>query len=174
MPARLALTVLAAALLATAAAPTASAAQLTRNSKVTFAGVGPIHLNMTVSEARRAARRRIDVGIEVTEDCRHDRVFPRRLGLDTLTFERRIRVLYVTRRGLATRRGVRVGDRLSRLRDRYGDSLHERSSDVSPGTRIFEFRRGNRELHFLVYNGNRVREIHTGARPEVDFAEGCA
>jgi hypothetical protein len=174
MPARLAATCLAAAALAALAVAPAQGARLTRASEITFAGVGPVHLNMTVAQARRAAGRRIDVGPEVTRDCRHDRVFPRRLGLATLTFERRIRVLYVSERGLATRRGIRVGDRLSRLRDAYGDALHERRSDVADRTRIFEFRRGNREIHFDVFGGNSVRVIATGARPEVDFSEGCA
>lgn len=173
MPARFVATSLAAGVLAALAAAPAHA-RLTGNSKITFAGVGPVHLNMTITQARRAAGRRIDVGPEVTRDCRHDRVFPRRFGLDTLTFERRFRVLYVSERGLATRRGIRVGDRLSRLREKYGDALHERASDVSPGTRIFEFRRGNREIHFDVFGGNRVRVISTGARPEIDFSEGCA
>ena len=70
--------------------------------------------------------------------------------------------------------GIRVGDRLSRLRAKYGDALHERRSDVSETTRIFEFRRGRREIHFDVFNGNRVRVISTGIRREVDFSEGCA
>ena len=168
------LSVLAAVVAGLAAAAPTAAAKLTVDSKITFAGVGPIHLNMTVSEARRASHHRIRVGPEVTRDCRHDRVLPRRLGLATLTFERRIRVLYVTRRGLATGRGVRVGDTVARLRSKYGDALHERGSDVSEGTRIFEWRRGNREIHFTVFGGNRIREIATGARPEVDFSEGCA
>ena len=177
MPARRTITALATSVVAAsvlAAATPAQGARLTRDSRITHAGVGPIHLNMTVSEARRAAGRRIDVGPEVTRDCRHDQVHPRRLGLGTLTFERRIRVLYVSERGLATRRGIRVGDRLSRLRAKYGDALRERRSDVSETTRIFEWRRGNREIHFDVFNGNRVRVISTGARPEVDFSEGCA
>jgi hypothetical protein len=168
------LTFFAATILAVLLAAPAHAARLTRDSKITHAGVGPIHLNMTVSEARRASGRRIEVSPEVTQDCRHDQVFPRRLGLGTLTFERRIRVLYISRRGLATRRGIRVGDRLSRLRAKYGDALHERRSDVSETTRIFEFRRGRREIHFDVFNGNRVRVISTGIRREIDFSEGCA
>ena len=174
MPARLAATCLAAAVLAVLVAAPAQGARLTRASKITFAGVGAVRVNMTVAEARRASGRRIDVGPEVTRSCRHDRVFPRRLGLATLTFERRIRVLYVSERGLSTRRGIRVGDRLSGLRAKYGDALHERGSDASPGTRVFEFRRGNREIHFDVFDGNRVRVISTGARPEIDFSEGCA
>ena len=174
MPARIAAATLATAVLAALAAAPAHGARLTGSSKITFAGVGPIHLNMTITEARRASGRRIDRGPEVTRDCRHDRVFPRRFGLDTLTFERRFRVLYVSERGLATRRGIRVGDRLSRLREKYGDALHERPSDANPDTRIFEFRRGNREIHFDVFDGNRVRVISTGARPEIDFSEGCA
>jgi hypothetical protein len=152
----------------------AHATRLTGDSNITMRGVGPIKLGMTIGEARRASRRRITRGDEVTKDCRHDAVHPRRLGLDTLTFERHIRVLYVTERGLATRRGIEVGDRVRKLKRTYGDRLHERGSDVSPTTRIFELRDGDREIQFSVFERRRIGQIATGLQPEVDFSEGCA
>jgi hypothetical protein len=161
------------AVLPLTAAP-AAATRLTGNSHITHKGVGPIRFKMTIGEAREASQRRITRGDEVTKDCRHDRVFPRRFGLDTLTFERHIRVLYVTKPGLATRRGIEVGDREGKLKDTYGDRLHERRSDVSPTTRIFELRRGAREIQFSIFQGHRIGQIATGLQPEVDFSEGCA
>ena len=66
MPARCLLACLAAIALAALVASPARGARLTSDSRITHSGVGPIHLNMTVPEARRAAARRIDVGPEVT------------------------------------------------------------------------------------------------------------
>jgi hypothetical protein len=173
MPHRVLICYLTALALGLVAAP-AEATKLTDRSHITHGGVGPIKFRMTIGEARAASQRRITRGDEVTKDCRHDRVHPRRFGLATLTFERHIRVLYVTERGLATRRGIQVGDRVRKLKRTYGDRLHERGSDVSPTTRIFELRNGNREIQFSVFQRRRIGQIATGLKPEVDFSEGCA
>jgi hypothetical protein len=179
MPARSAC--VAAALLLLLAAPAAEAAKkkpkrLDGNAVISFKGVGPIKLGMTLKEARKASRRTISNGPIVTAGCRHDKVFPRRFGLDTLRFRGKIRVLYITRTAMPTRRGVRVNDSLTRLQEKYGSSLIERPSDVSPQTRIFELRgEGGREIQFSVNSiTSRIFQIATGLQPEVDFSEGCA
>src|SRR3954467_14787155 len=99
-----------------------------------FDGVGPIELGMTIAEARKAARRGIVAGEEVTKGCRHDIVLPRRFGLTTLRFDKKIRVLYVTRTAMPTAKGIRVNDTLARLKSKYGSKLLERGSDVSAET----------------------------------------
>ena len=179
MPARIAACL---ALVALALVPAAQAQdkkkkpRLDGNAVISFSGVGQIKLNMTLAEARKAARRTIVAGQEVTKDCRHDRLFPRRWGLDTLRFKTKIRVLYVTRTAMPTRRGIRVNDTLSELQSAYPTGLTERPSDVSPDTRIFELQgTGGREMQFSVNaQTSRIFQIATGLRPEVDFAEGCA
>jgi hypothetical protein len=145
------------------------------NAVIGFGGVGPIELGMTIDQARKAARRGIVAGQEVTKGYRHDKVLPRRFGLTTLRFNKKIRVLYVTRTAMPTAKGVRVNDTLNRLRSKYGSKLQERGSDVSPETRIFELHgKGTREIQFSVNAQNRIFQIATGLRPEVDFSEGCA
>ena len=140
-----------------------------------FDGVGAIELGMTLDEARKASRRGIVAGQEVTKGCRHDTVLPRRFGLGTLRFEKKIRVLYVTRTAMPTAKGIRVNDTLARLRDKYGSRLRERGSDVSFETTIYELHgKGRREMQFSVNAENRIFQIATGLRPEVDFPEGCA
>jgi hypothetical protein len=142
---------------------------------ISFAGVGAIELGMTIGEARKAARRGIVAGREVTAGCRHDTVLPRRFGLQTLRWKRKIRVLYVTRTAMPTAKGVRVGDTVGRLRSRYGAKLLERGSDVSAETTIYELHgKGARELQFSVGAEGKIFQIATGLRPEVDFSEGCA
>ena len=147
---------------------------MTGNAVISFKGVGPIKLGMTIAEARKAARRGIIAGQEVTQGCRHDTVLPRRFGLSTLRMDKKIRVLYVTRTAMPTAKGIRVNDTLDRLRSKYGSKLVERGSEVSLETRIFELRSGNRELQFAVGASDKIFQIATGLRPEVDFPEGCA
>ena len=144
------------------------------NAVISFKGVGPIKLGMTLAEARKAARRGIVAGQEVTKGCRHDTVLPRRFGLGTLRMGKKIRVLYVTRTAMPTAKGIRVNDTLNRLRSKYGSKLLERGTVVSPDTRIFELHSGNRELQFAVGVNDKIFQISTGLRPEVDFPEGCA
>ncbi len=179
MPARIA--ACGAALLLALLVPAAQAQEkkkprLDGNAVISFSGVGQIKLGMTLAEARKAARRTIVAGQEVTKECRQDRLLPRRWGLRTLRFKTKIRVLYVTRTAMPTRRGIRVNDSLARLQSEYGSRLLERGSDVSPITRIFELHGENgREIQFSVNSEtNRIFQIATGLRPEVDFAEGCA
>jgi hypothetical protein len=145
------------------------------NAVIGFDGVGPIELRMTIDQARKAARRGIVAGQEVTRGCRHDTVLPRRFGLSTLRFSKKIRVLYVTRTAMPTAKGIRVNDTLNRLRSKYGSKLQERGTVVSPETRIFELHgKGTREIQFSVDSRDRIFQIATGLRPEVDFSEGCA
>jgi len=149
--------------------------QLDGNAVISFDGVGPIQLGMTLAEARKAARRSIIGGQEVTKSCRHDTVMPRRFGLTTLRFGKKIRVLYVTRTAMPTAKGIRVNDTLARLKSKYGSKLLERGSDVSPETTIFELHgKGTREMQFSVNAQDKIFQIATGLRPEVDFPEGCA
>ena len=145
------------------------------NAVISFKGVGAIKLGMTIDEARKAARRGIVAGQEVTKGCRHDTVLPRRFGLSTLRFNKKIRVLYVTRTAMPTAKGIRVNDTLARLRSKYGSKLQQRGSDVSPETTIYELHgKGTREIQFSVNAAQKITQIATGLRPEVDFSEGCA
>lgn len=158
-----------------AAARLAAEPPLDGNAVIGFNGVGQIELGMTIAEARKAARRGIVGGPEVTTGCRHDTVLPRRFGLSTLRFKGKIRVLYVTRTAMPTAKGIRVNDSLDRLRSKYGSKLQERASGVSLETRIFELHgKGAREMQFSVNAQDKIFQIATGLRPEVDFSEGCA
>jgi len=171
------------ALLVVALVPAAASARpaaekpepLDGNAVISFDGVGAIELGMTVDQARKAARRGIVVRPEITKGCRQDTVLPRRFGLSTLRFNKKIRVLYVTRTAMPTAKGIRVHDTLNRLKSKYGSKLTERGSDVSPQTRIFELQgKGGHEMQFSVNAEERIFQIATGLRPEVDFPEGCA
>lgn len=147
-------------------------AKLTLKSRITTAGVGPIKIGMTIPQARLASGRNITVRSEVHPGCGHDTVHPLRYGISTLTRHGRIAVLYINKRSLATRSGVRVGDSVAKLRRVYGNQLKARRNIY--GTRIYEIRDGNREVQFSTYNGRLIHQIATGRKPEVDWPEGCA
>ena len=175
----LALTALAALVPAASAAARPAAEtpkKLDGNAVISTKGVGPIELGMTIAQARKAAKTGIRAGSEVTKSCRHDKVLPLRFGLSTLRFKNKIRVLYVTRTAMPTAKGVRVNDTLNRLQSKYGSKLQARPSDVSPETTIYELHgKGVREMQFSVNTTTqRIFQIATGLRPEVDFPEGCA
>jgi hypothetical protein len=102
-------------------------------------------------------------------------VLPRRFGLTTLRFNKKIRVLYVTRTAMPTAKGIRVNDTLNRLKSKYGSKLQQRGSDVSLETTIYELHgKGTHEIQFSVNSAQKITQIATGLRPEVDFSEGCA
>jgi hypothetical protein len=175
---RLPLAVAALLALVVAAAPAVAATKKPKkidgNAVISFKGVGPITLGMTIAQARKAAGHGISGGGEVTPGCREDKVLPVRFGLTTLRMKGKIRVLYVTRTAMPTAKGIRVYDTLARLQSKYGSSLTERPSDVSSTTRIFVLSSGNREMQFTIGDQDRITQIATGLKPEVDFPERCA
>src|SRR4051795_13433010 len=130
---------------------------------ISFKGVGPITLGMSLAQARKAAGHGIVGGSEVTPGCRQDTVLPKRFGLTTLRMKGKIRVLYVTRTAMPTAKGIRVYDTLERLQSKYGAKLSERPNDVSSTDRVFVVTSGSRELKFTVSGDTgRITEIATG------------
>jgi len=146
--------------------------RLTSAARMSFSGVGPVRIGMTIREARQAARTAISMGGEVNPGCASDRFLPAHLGLSTLTISGRIASLSVSRRGVATQSGIRVGDSFARLRRTYGDALRKRGARVDPSTAVYELILGQREMHF-VGAGDRIEFMATGRRPEIDASEGC-
>jgi hypothetical protein len=173
---RLRIPVAAALIVALAAVPAGAATKpkkIDGNAVISLKGVGPITLGMTIAQARKAAGHGIVGGSEVTPGCRQDTVLPKRFGLTTLRMKGKIRVLYVSRTAMPTAKGIRVYDTLERLQSKYGSKLAEQPSDVSSQTRIFTLTQGSREMKFTVGLDNRITEIATGLKPEVDFSEHC-
>lgn len=151
----------------------AADAALGTRSRITTAGVGPLRIWMTVDQARRATGRRITVS-SPNAGCRFGQLYPRRLGVSLLLTRGRIARIYVGRRGIATRSGVRVRDSTARLRRIYGKRLVVRSGPYSRRDRLYELRFGNRKVTFFSLRDRVVDVISTGRKPEIDYIEGCA
>jgi hypothetical protein len=153
------------------AAIVAQDARLTARSHITTAGVGRIKIGMTVSEARRRSGSNIVVHT-VNPGCESGSASPKRLGVGVLSRNFRIAVLYVTKRGIATKSGVRVRDSVSRLLQVYRGRLVKRPEFYNPQYYNYELRDGNRKVIFSTDN-KKVTMITTGRKPEVDYVEGC-
>jgi hypothetical protein len=159
------------ACVAPTAATVAHEAQLTTRSRITTAGLGEIKIGMTVAEARRRSGSNIVVH-SVNRGCESGSVSPHKLGVSVLSSNYRIAVLYVNRRGIATRSGVRVKDTVRRLASVYGNRLVKRPEFYNPKHFNYELRDGNRKVIFSTDN-KKVTMISTGRKPEIDYVEGC-
>lgn len=162
--------------LAIALPAAAAAAPVTSHSRITQRGLGSIRLGMTVEQARRRTGQRIQHSLFTPGDtsCGIAQLFPRGLGVDLQTTNLHVWVINVSSRGIATRAGVRVGDRVAALRRAYGSRLRSEPNKYTPKARDYWVGFGRRKLKFSANPEGVIREISSGRKPEVDFVEGCA
>ncbi len=159
------------------AAP-AEARPLTPNSRVSTAGLGPVRIGMTPRQAERAADTRLVSEGAALNGCRYVRPATRSLRAAFMVINGRIARVDVSRRGIATTSGIRVGDREASVRRRFGRRLRISRHVYVPGGRYLEFvprdrAERNRRVIFET-NGSRVTYIRAGRLPEVRYIEGCA
>lgn len=160
-------------------APASSSATtpVTTKSLISLSGVGGIGIGERLSVVERRLGQDIDyrhgeIG-GPGSPCGTGTLVPRGLGVLVLGTGFRIASVTVTRRGIATPSGVRVGDSISRLRSAYPGKLVRVKNFYEPRKFNYELRSGNRKLVFYTNNAH-VQQITTGRRPEVDYVEGCA
>lgn len=156
---------------------TATAAPVTSGSLISLSGLGGIGIGERLSVVERRLGQDIAYQHGIAggpgSPCGTGTLSPRSLGVSVLGTNFRIASVTVTRRGIATPSGVRVGDGLTRLRRAYPGRLVRVRNPYAPRKFDYEYRDGNRKLVFDTDN-ERVRQITTGRRPEVDYVEGCA
>ncbi len=160
-----------------APATSSAAKPVTTKSRISLSGVGGIGIGTRLSVIERRIGQDIDyrhgeVG-GPGSPCGTGTLIPRRLGVLVLGTSYRIASVTVTRRGIATPSGVRVGDSVARLKRTYPGRLVRVRNFYAPSKSNYEYRDGNRKLVFYTNNVH-VRQITTGRRPEVDYVEGCA
>ena len=136
--------------------------RLTRRARLSFDGVGPVKIGMTVREAERAAGIPVRYGQELNSGCARDALITASLGMSMLTRNGRVELVSVDKRGIATNTGIRVGDGFPRLKNAYARGLHRVMSGDDPPDHIrYETTKGSRPISFLV-SRSRVRSIETG------------
>jgi len=162
---------------ATAALPAvASAAPVTASSQITQNGLGSIRLGMTVAQAQTRTGQKIDNNLFTPGDtsCGIAQLSPASLGVNMQTTNLRIWVINVTKRGISTRSGIRVGDRVPALRSAYGSRLRSQPDKYTPKARVYWVAFGNRKLQFFANPKGVIGQISSGRKPEIDFVEGCS
>ena len=159
---------------AASARPAAEKPAARRHAVIGFDGVGAIELGMTIDEARKASRRGIVAGSESRKAAGRTPCCRAASGSTTLRFDKKFRVLYVDAHGDADGEGhprqrharpAEVQVRLQAARARLGRQ---------PGEPIYELHGRPAGDPVLRHAAEKIFQIATGLRPEVDFSEGCA
>ena len=166
------------ALLGLAATATAGGGRLSPSSRVSTAGLGPVEVGMTRAQAERAARMRLVLVGPALGSCRYARPADRSVRASFMLTGRHIARVDVERRGIATRSGIRVGDREAAVRRRFAGRLRITRHEYVEGGRYLELvprDRGERNRRVVFEtDGRRVTYIRAGRLPEVRYVEGCA
>lgn len=137
---------------------------------ITYDGIPGVKIGMRVAQAEKA------VGHELKPDYRYAPcgtvVLSKRDRVYALLDGKKIKRIDIRGTRYKTTRGVHVGSTVSTLLARYPGKLFA-TRNFYTGDPQYELRSGNRKIVFFT-NGRVVTQIATGARPEVDYVEGCA
>jgi len=139
--------------------------------QVTADGAGPLRLDMTLLEAYQA------LGEQPSEqggaDCDQRRL--RGVGGSVLAVfvNHRLARIDVTDETVATDTGVRVGDPVQRVSDRYGDRVVTTPHKYTDGQYLTVTVDEDRRLVFET-DGAEVTRYRIGRLPEVEWVEGCS
>lgn len=157
--------------LACAALFAATAVALPSGAKLTTAGLGPIKIGMTIAQAEQAGKRGITFeGGDANADCATASLGSHVFGLFS---KGRLARIYVRSRNYSTLKAIYVGDRQAKVLSRYGPSLERSPHKFVPGGFYLKLTVGSRRLVFET-DGERVTEMSSGRKPEIDYVEGCA
>lgn len=149
---------------------------LGRFSRLSENGFGPIQIGMTEEEAEAASHvelRQQDGGSNDPFACSF--LIPRGLSrVSFMTSGGRIVRTAVWARGIATSRGIRVGDSERKVLRRYGRSRIRvtRHAYVRGHYLTYRPRGGTRAIVFETNRG-KVQSFRGGRLPEVSYIEGC-
>lgn len=161
--------------------PLIAQAQLTEQSKVYINGIGPVLVGMTVSEASKAAGRRL---VSTGDSGGGSNCFyltpeggPRAVGF-MVTDGRISRVDIWSDSRVTTLSGAGIGDTEARIKALYPGKIQVSPHKYIQGGHYLTFvpKDGSDSNYRLVFetDGNRVTQYRAGKLPEVEFVEGCA
>jgi hypothetical protein len=138
---------------------------------ITYDGVSNVKIGMTVSQVSKQVGHRLKPDYSVSPPCgtvtlsKRDRIYG-------LLDGKKLKRIDVRGTRFKTGRGVHVGNGVSTVLARYRGKLVA-TRNFYTGDPQYELRSGNRKIVFFT-NGRVVTQIATGAKPEVDYVEGCA
>ena len=145
--------------------------------RATADGWGPLHVGMTHAEVVHALGGGTPGAVGGPEPARCEQFHPRHApdGLIVMLEGRRLTRVTLSRRGIATDRGIEVGDPVSKVRAAYrGQALRDQPhSYVAAPARYLTWRRDRAHgIRYEIDAHGRVSSIHAGG-PSIDYVEGC-
>lgn len=148
--------------------------------RLTAQGWGPLRMDMTRAQVEQALGRDSQPLQDGGPDpARCDEFHPRRasLGLIVMVEEGRLTRVTATRRGLATVRGIRVGDPVAKVRAAYGRALEDTPHTYAdPPARYLTAWTGKgatrRGIRYDIDERGRVGMIHAGTA-SIEYVEEC-
>jgi len=157
---------------------TARERALTLSSRISTSGLGPVGIGLTKGQAERVARTRIDYQGEGLGNCRYAAPRNRSIRASFMLINNRVARVDVSRRGVSTPSGIRVGDSESSARRQLAGRLEISKHKYVRGGLYLEFvpresKDSNRRVIFET-DGRRITHIRAGRLPEVRYIEGCA
>jgi predicted metalloprotease with PDZ domain len=167
----------AAVTLAALPAAAGAATPVTTKSVLTQNGLGSIRIGMRVETARQRTGQQLDVTLFTPGDtsCGIGQLSPSSLGVGFQTAKSHIAVINVSKRGIATKAGIEVGDTAKALKAAYGDKLQSDPNKYTPKAIDYSVTFANkRKLVFYANPKGKIGQISAGRTPEIDFVEGCA
>lgn len=147
-----------------------AASALSRNARITTAGLGPVKIGMTERQVEKAAKRSVRREGGASTGCTTATFGRRSFFLFT---GKRLARIYVGTSRYATRSGIRVGDSEQQVLRTYPGDIVRTPHQYTPGGSYLKIVDGNRKVVFET-DGSKVTQISTGRRPEIDYVEACS
>jgi len=141
-----------------------------KNSKLTFDGLGPLRIGMTL-KAVQAAGIALEMDGDASNPCRTARL---KVNQEiSLMFEKGILTLVeISGPSISTHGGIRVGFTEAQIREVYGSRVVVAPYDGGHYMKIFSLD-GKRALVFETY-GAKVNNFRSGDLVDAQLSEGCS
>ena len=149
------------------------AAVIDARTPISFLGVGPVRVGMSLKELRSAVHA-LEVEPELTPGCTY--ATPRTSGGD-LSFMLSGDVVArvdVSKRGFRTRSGARIGDSEDRIKELYRGRVEVSQHAYANGHYLTVHSEDRRYAVVFETDGKVVTSFRIGRLPEVLYIEGCA
>lgn len=144
---------------------------------VTKFGIDPIRVGMTLSEARAALPKfELSAGAD-SLGCDYPAVEGLPEGVLVMVDQGLVVRVDVTRSGVPTAEGARVGDTEQRIQELYGSRVTVTPHKYTDGHYLtVQSAQPADTLHHIVFetNGAKVERYHAGRWPHVAYVEGCS
>lgn len=174
-----------AALLVPAADPAGAAGTAARRisaaDRVTLKGLGPLRIGATAAQARRAVGGGLvplGGGRPDPAECHYLRPAAGPAGVEAMIDEGRVARIDVTKRGVRTLRGARVGDAEKEVVALYGGELQVSPHKYVQGGHYLTLvpKDAPDRIYRLILetDGTKVTAFRVGRQPEVEYVERCS